>query len=102
MGKAGHEADGNWVSADHDDRDHVGRLLGSEARRRAPGDDGIGRQANQLGGKGGIALRTALREAVLEMQALLFDVAEPAHPVAQAFEWWPRLIGENADATDRR
>jgi hypothetical protein len=36
------------------------------------------------------------------MQALLFDVAERAHPVAQAFEWWPRLIGENADATDLR
>jgi len=50
MGKAGHETDRNWVSADHDNRDRTGRLFGSEARRRAPGNDGVGRQANQLGG----------------------------------------------------
>src|SRR5262245_3303919 len=100
MGKTGHETDGNRISADHDNRHRACRLLGSEARRSAPGDDRIHRQANQLGGKGGIALGAALREAELELQALLFDVAEPTHPVAQPFKRWPRLIGENADATN--
>src|SRR5262245_20993521 len=102
MGKTGHETDGNRISADHDNRHRACRLLGSEARRSAPGDDRIRRQANQLGGKGGIALGAAIREAVLELQALLFDVAEPTHPVAQPFKRWPRLIGENADATNLR
>src|SRR5262249_34589836 len=32
------------------------------------------------------------------MQASLVDVSERAHPVAQAFEGRPRLIGENANA----
>jgi len=59
-------------------------------------------QANQLGGKGGKALGAALSEAVLEMQALVFDVAQSAHPVAQAFERRPWFIGENADATNLR
>src|SRR6476620_5815120 len=36
------------------------------------------------------------------MQSSLVDVSERAHPVAQAFERRPRLIGENADATDLR
>src|SRR3954470_19438801 len=36
------------------------------------------------------------------MQPSLVDVSERAHPVAQAFERRPRLIGENADATDLR
>src|SRR5439155_15661289 len=80
----------------------VRSVLSSEARRSAPGNDGVRRQANQLGGKGGIALGAALREAVLEVQALLFDVAKPTHPVAQPFERWPRLIGKNADATNLR
>src|SRR6516165_5190682 len=102
MGKTGHETDGNRISADHDNRHRACRLLCSEARRSAPGDDRIRRQANQLGGKGGIALGAAIREAVLELQALLFDVAEPTHPVAQPFKRWPRLIGENADATNLR
>src|SRR5262245_60644577 len=102
MGKAGHEADRNRVSADHDDWHRARRLLGSKARRSPPGDDGVHRQANQLGGKGEIAFGAALREAVLELQALLFDVAKATHPVAQPFERWPRLIGENADATNLR
>src|SRR5215211_1614141 len=100
MRKAGHETDSNRVSADHDDWDCAGRLLNSEARRRAPGDDGVGRQANQLGGKGGIALCATVREPVLEMHVLFFDVAEPAQPISQAFERRPRLIGKNANATD--
>src|SRR5262245_625206 len=102
MGKAGHETDRNWVSADHDNRDRAGRLFGSEARRRAPGYDDISRQANQLGGWSGIALGTALCEAVLDLQPSIVDVSERAHPVAQAFERRPGLIGENADATDVR
>src|SRR5215470_11630790 len=36
------------------------------------------------------------------MQPSLVDVSERAHPVAQAFERRPGLIGENADATDVR
>src|SRR5262249_39938971 len=36
------------------------------------------------------------------MQPLLVDVSERTHPVAQAFERRPGLIGENADATDVR
>src|SRR5262249_11533677 len=32
------------------------------------------------------------------MQSSLVDVAERAHPIPQAFERRPRLIGENADA----
>jgi len=36
------------------------------------------------------------------MQPSLGAVSERAHPVAQAFERRPRLIGENADATDLR
>src|SRR6266581_3336785 len=36
------------------------------------------------------------------MQPSLGDVSERAHPAAQAFERRPRLIGENADATDLR
>src|SRR5262245_3862372 len=102
MGKAGHEADGNRISADHDDRHRPRRLLGSKARRSAPSDDGVRRQANQVSGKGGIAFGAPLRKAVLELQALLFDVAEPAYPVAQPFERGPRLIGENADAANLR
>src|SRR5262245_13746418 len=100
MGKARHETDGNRISADHDNWHCARRLLGSEARRSAPGDDGVRMQANQLSGKDGVALGAAIREAVLELQALLFDVAEDTHPVAQPFKRWPRLIGENADATN--
>src|SRR5262245_12725643 len=100
MGKARHETDGKRSSADHDNWHCARRLLGSEARRSAPGDDGVRTQANQLSGKGGVALGAAIREAVLELQALLFDVAEDTHPVAQPFKRWPRLIGENADATN--
>src|SRR5262249_55148563 len=46
----------------------------------------------------GIAVGTALGKAVLEMQSSLVRVTERAHPIAQAFERRPRLIGENADA----
>src|SRR5262249_12148367 len=33
------------------------------------------------------------------MQCSLVDVAERAHPIAQAFERRPRLVGENSDET---
>src|SRR5215831_15249779 len=33
------------------------------------------------------------------MQPSLVGVSERAHPVAQAFEWRPRLVGENADTS---
>src|SRR5262245_5264873 len=36
------------------------------------------------------------------MYANIRLVAEPTHPVAQPFKRWPRLIGENADATNLR
>src|SRR3954467_5380607 len=36
------------------------------------------------------------------MQPSLVDVSERAHPVAQAFERRPWLIGENTDATNLR
>src|SRR5438067_889133 len=68
MGKARHEADRNWVSADHYNRDRAGCPFGSEARRGSPGYDDVGPQAKQLGGEIGIALRTALCEAVFHMQ----------------------------------
>ncbi len=83
-GKAGDEALGNQVAGDgDDDGDRAGRLLGCLRSGRAPGNDDVYLQANELGGERRQPLGPALCEPVLDRDILTVHIAQLAQPLPE-------------------
>ena len=101
MGQIGNHAYANRVTnSAHDNRNGRRRSFCRERRRRAPAQDHVDRNRNQLGRQRGLSVVVSFRRAIIEPDISSFDPAELAQVLSEALDRAQPPGREHANAVD--